>query len=137
MNNTVTLTAKPRPGYQFVYWLGDVSDPTSNHTTVYLNAPKIIVAVFERTEYELKIEVTHGIPGSTRGGIRPSTADYSRRGGGDGGGGGNDQPKPPPPPPPEPPKHDPDIPVPVPEPATVLLLAVGSFFAFAGRRPRK
>jgi len=25
----VTLTAVPKPGYKFLYWLGDVSDPTA------------------------------------------------------------------------------------------------------------
>ncbi len=48
----VTLTAIPRPGYQFIYWLGDVSDSTANSTIVYLDAPKIVLAVFEQSEYE-------------------------------------------------------------------------------------
>ena len=47
----VTLTAIAKPGYQFVYWLGDVRDSTSNNTTVYLDGPKIIIAVFERARY--------------------------------------------------------------------------------------
>lgn len=51
-NAKITLTAVPKPGYQFVYWLGDVRDPMASSTTVYLDAPKIIVAIFERTEYE-------------------------------------------------------------------------------------
>jgi hypothetical protein len=52
-NGAVTVTATPKPGYQFVYWLGDVAEPTSNSTVISLDAPKIVVAVFQRSEYEL------------------------------------------------------------------------------------
>ena len=52
VNSNVTLTATPKPGYQFVYWLGDVSDPTGQSTVATLDGPKIIVAVFERIQYE-------------------------------------------------------------------------------------
>jgi len=51
-NKTITLTAVPKPGYHFVYWLGDVSEPTSNNTAVTLNAPKLIIAVFTRNRFE-------------------------------------------------------------------------------------
>ena len=132
---SVTLTAVPQAGYHFVYWLGDVSDPTSNRTIVYLDAPKIVIAVFERTVYAVVEMAAESIPGGFWGGMMAGAADYSRRGGG---GGGDEPRKPEPPPqPPEPPKHDPEIPVPVPEPATVVLLAIGGFIAFAGRRPKK
>ena len=138
-HTSVTLLAVPQPGYQFVYWLGDVSDPTSNRTTVYLDAPKIVVAVFERTEYELEgvVEMAQSIPGGLRGGLMVGAADYARRGGG--GGGGGKKPNGPIPPSPKPPEQEPspEVPVPVPEPATVVLLAIGSFLAFAGRRPKK
>jgi len=136
----VTLTAVPNPGYQFVYWLGDVRDATANTTIAYLDSPKIIIAVFERAEYELLPEEIE--PKSmARGGLRRSAADYVRRGGGGGGGRrprkwrwpewpeeeeeeedfpapeeGNDFPTPP---------QDEDFPVPIPEPATGILLAVG------------
>lgn len=144
LNSSVTLTAIPKPGYQFVYWLGDVSEPTLNRTTAYLNAPKIIVAVFERAEFELEglVETGQGIPGGFGGGMRASARDYSRQG--YSGGGGR---KPsvrerapvrrPTPKPPQPPLPPPEIPVPIPEPATVVLLAVGSYLALAGRRLRK
>ena len=52
LNHVVTLTASAKPGYQFVYWLGDVTEPTSNQTTMLLDGPKIVVAVFERSEFE-------------------------------------------------------------------------------------
>ncbi len=138
-NTIVTLTAVPRAGYQFVYWLGDVSDPTLNRTTAYLDAPKIIIAIFERAEFELEgvTETAQSIPGGYWGGLRRSAADYSRQGYR---GGGGSQPSirraPSKPPEPEPPLPQ-DIPVPIPEPATVVLLAVGSYLAFARRRSKK
>ena len=138
LNTSVTLTATPLPGYQFVYWLGDVSDPTLNRTIAYLNSPKIIVAIFERAEYELEgmVEAGQGIPGGFRGRLRASTADYSRRGYR---GGGARRPSTSRvwPKLPEPPLPPPEVPVPVPEPATMVLFAVGSFLALAGRRLRK
>jgi hypothetical protein len=129
-NTEVILTAAPRPGYKFSYWLGDVSDPSAVSTMVYLDKPKIIVAVFEQSAY--------GMP----------TIEKSYSGGGGGGGGGSGfvnasvafgqagkissvsggvkqktnkvgYPK---------------IEV-VPEPATVVLLIMGSVFAFTRRRP--
>jgi len=133
LDKEVTLTAVPNPGYQFVYWLGDVSDSTANTTITYLDAPKIIIAVFERAEYELLLVEIE--PKSTPyGGLRRSAADYARGGGGGGGGRrprkwrwpewpeeeeeeeGNDFPTPP---------QGEDFPVPIPEPATGILLAVG------------
>lgn len=138
LNARITLTAVPQPGYQFVYWLGDVSDPTLKQTTAYLNAPKIIVAVFERTEYELEgeAELFQSIPGGFRGRLRAGAADYSRQGFS---GGGRRKPAGPParPPAPEPPIPPGEIPVPIPEPATVILLGLGGFLALAGRRPKK
>ena len=154
----VTLTAVPKPGYQFVYWLGDVSDPTASTTIAYLDAPKIIVAVFERIEYEFLIpaELTK-TAGSGGGGLRRHTGDYAR-----GGGGGAVKRKTQrpwaPPQPPEPPEPEPtdipivpgenesdlpvsdipesDFPVPVPEPATVILLGLGTLFASTRARKK-
>jgi len=51
LNSEVVLTATANPGYEFIYWLGDVSDPTANRTIAYLNKPKIIIAIFAPTEY--------------------------------------------------------------------------------------
>jgi len=142
LNASVTLQAIPQPGYQFVFWLGDVSDTTSNRTTVYLDAPKIVVAVFEQTEYALErtgyaigelVETTQSIPGDLRGGLMVGAADYARQGAVSAADGirtslssvvkAT--------------KTSDEIPVSVPEPATVVLLAVGGFLAFAGRRPKK
>ena len=131
----VTLTAVPEPGYQFVYWLGDVSDPTANSTVVYLDAPKIVIAVFEQAEYEFLVieEGPLGSYGAPGGGLFVSAADYSRVAYAGGGGrrldgwtptDGLDK------------VSDP-LPVPVPEPATAVLLVLGGLLAFAGRARKK
>jgi hypothetical protein len=149
LHSAVTLTATPKPGYQFLYWLGDVSDPTSSNTIVLLDAPKIIIAVFEQTEFELAaVEmVPQNSPvggafftgvGLGRGGIaaggarRPDEFRLSR---------------PTPPEPPEPPdfpvpEPGDDFPVPVPEPATAVLFAGGILLmrirsTVCGKRRRK
>lgn len=56
LNSEVTLTAVPKPGYKFTYWMGDVSDQAATSTVVYLDKPKIIVAIFEQTEYSVQSE---------------------------------------------------------------------------------
>ena len=146
LNAEVTLTAIPKPGYQFVYWLGDVSDPTASSSVVYLDTPKIVIAVFEQVKYEFLVveEMAQSSPGG--GGLRRSAGDYSRQGGG---GGGRKRPhklRRPSPYEPEEPQDFPvpeegeanDFPVPeIPEPATVILLTLGSLLAFAKRTPKK
>ena len=139
----VTLTAVPKPGYHFVYWLGDVSDPTANSTIVYLDAPKIVIAVFERVEYDFLV-AEEGSQSSPVGGLVGSAGDYARGGGG---GGIGRRPSPPswPSPPPAPEKDFPvppegndfPVPEPIPEPATGILLVLGSLFALARRRAGK
>lgn len=79
LNTDVTLTAVPRPGYQFIYWLGDVSDPTANRTVVYLDAPKIVVAIFERAEYKF-LDVQERAQSAPGGGLFAGAADYARQG---------------------------------------------------------
>jgi len=156
-NTKVTLTAIPEPGYQFVYWLGDVSDPRAMSTIVYLDAPKIVIAIFERIGYEDEREllivnggVASGSSGAGGGGrLRRSAADYSRQG--YGGSGRRWPPRqrwPELPEPPEPPEEEQedfpvpedgnDFPVPSsPEPATGILLALGSLFTLTRRRTKK
>jgi hypothetical protein len=121
----VTLTAVPKTGWQFVCWLGEVSDATTPTTTAFIDSPKIIIAVFTRVAYEFLV----GEPGATSSpnqyliptaptpytGIEEAESKY---------------PTPPSPPtPPTPPTPTP-FPVPAPEPATVVLLAIGSICAF-------
>jgi hypothetical protein len=133
----VTLTATPKPGYQFVYWLGNVTDATTGTTMVFLDSPKIVIAVFERSKFEMVGLEDDYMVGSEGG-------DGLVRGGGEGdtsleqAGGGRR--------PPEfhPPKPNQDVPVPkdngesnppvpVPEPATITLLFAG-FLMFSNRR---
>ena len=49
-DSEITLTANPKPGYRFVRWLGDVSDPAANSTIVHLDEPKVVIAVFGQVE---------------------------------------------------------------------------------------
>jgi hypothetical protein len=133
MDSVITLKAVANPGYQFVYWAGDVTEPTAGTTIVNLDGPKIVIAVFERSKFEI-IEAEEPPQFSVSGGglyrsrvergsnasgtivYRPPSFHF---------------PKPPHKPPapegtdlPVPEGNDP--PVPVPEPATILLLAGGT-----------
>ncbi|UCE99236.1 MAG: PEP-CTERM sorting domain-containing protein [Planctomycetota bacterium] len=81
----ITLTAVPQPGYQFICWLGDVGDSMAGTTTIYLDAPKIVIAVFEQAQFEFAVftERSQSAPG---GGLFYSAGDYSNQGfGGPGG----------------------------------------------------
>ena len=137
----VTLRAFPNPGYQFVYWIGDVSDVTSPGTVVYLDTPKIVIAVFERTRYEFIDTFERAQISVGRGGLLPSPPDYARTGASPIG--GRRPPKFEWPPMPEPPdfpvpgEGEPEFPVPggadendfpgpIPEPATILLVSYGA-----------
>jgi hypothetical protein len=145
----VVLTAVPKSGYQFVYWLGDVSDSAASSTITYLTSPKIIIAVFERVKYEfLDMEgETENAPG---GGHLIGSREEGG-GGGFGGGGGPrpHQPHAPSTPPEEPeekegefpvPKEGNDFPVPeepIPEPATGILLVLGSLAVLTKHKTKK
>jgi len=146
-NSEIALTAIAKPGYQFVCWLGDVSDPKASSTVAYINGPKIIVALFERTDYEdlLPRASASGGGGSGASG-EASGGSFSDVGNQTGlmigGGGGTPKvllPATPSLPVPidldklfvEPPTFlAPASDEPVPEPATGILLALGSLFTF-------
>ncbi|MFA6175194.1 MAG: PEP-CTERM sorting domain-containing protein, partial [Phycisphaerae bacterium] len=108
INQTVTLNTVPKKGYKFVYWLGDVSDPSANRTTMSVDGPKIIIAVFTRDSYELPSANAAICQGPE--GLFPRHDELG------------DMPSIPSPPD-EP--DDPDDPPPVPEPGTMILLSAG------------
>ncbi len=130
LNSEVTLTAVPKPGYQFVYWLGDVSDPGATSTVVYLDKPKIIIAVFEQAEYGVLAGEVGPSCGGGGGGLVTTIANYGQTGSMSSGAGGRKQKL-----------HKPVVVYPkgnevIPEPATGVLLVLGSLFAFARRRTK-
>jgi len=136
-NSEITLTANPKPGYQFVHWLGEVSDPTASKTVVYLNTPKVIIAVFEQTEDGDSMEkesLSAGGGGAFGSSLSPTAVDLSRPGGlSAGGGGGSVKPQP---------RTviyvlDDEKTPEVPEPATGVLLVLGGLFAIARRGARR
>ena len=152
-NSEVTLTANPKPGYQFVCWLGDVSDPKSNTTVAYINGPKIIIALFERNDGEDLLPMVNSSGGGGGGGSTGlagggSTADYANPSGLMSGGGKSVKPKIFSPEPQiipwsndlenpstflAPVEEDPVVP----EPATGILLALGSLLTLTRYRAKK
>lgn len=131
LHTDVTLTAVPRPGYQFIYWLGDVSDPTANRTVVSLDAPKIVIAIFERAEFEF-IDVQERAQSAPGGGLFASAADFGRQAFSGGGGRRQNGQRPPG----NGPEDDNGFPVPVPEPATVCLMGLGGLSLLRRRHGR-
>lgn len=134
LNDSVTLTALPKTGYRFVCWLGDVGNPTANSTTILVDAPKIVIAVFEREEFEALSE--EGALLAPARGYTALRASPSRIRAGAGISPGEpkiyDTPDYPGPKPPD--KPD-DFPIPdVPEPATILILGLGAFGVLSARR---
>ena len=140
IDETVILKAVPNPGYQFVYWLGDVVDATSSKTETSVDSPKIIVAVFERVAFDFRVAAkpVHINLGPPR--LIPNFGQPGGAGGGGaggrrrGGGGFEEQPlvieeEP------IPDENDP-FPVPdeVPEPATVMLLGLGSMLMLKNKK---
>jgi hypothetical protein len=116
----VTLVATPKPGYRFVYWLGDVSDETSNNTTAQLDNPKIIIAVYEREEYAFLEETSFVVQGAAAADRMTAAPQAS----------GKDLPSV------DPNPDDPDDPKPTPEPVTGLLFALGGLMV-ARRKAKK
>jgi hypothetical protein len=145
-DSIVTLRAVANPGYQFVYWVGDVIEPSASTTTVNLDGPKIVIAIFERSKFEIIEAEQPPQLSASRGGLYPSRVER----------GSNTSgvvvyrppsfhlPKPPHKPPvpegsdlPVPEGNDPPVPDnQIPEPATILLLA-GGMFALNKRCPNR
>lgn len=117
------LTAVPRTGFRFLYWVGDVGQIDTTETTVEMSGPKLVVAVFVRERFEDMLPAgvisgpatggTYASSGPSAGGRGYGTANGYR----DFGGFST----------PTPPEDDNSTLVPeVPEPATMLLLATGA-----------
>jgi len=116
IGNSVPLVAVPKRGYRFLYWLGDVGQTDRTRTSVRMDSPKLVVAVFEREQFEDLLG--SGIPqGASYGGLHPSPQPSS--------GGSISPPNWTP---------DPDPKPPIPEPMSILLLGLG---ALAVGRMRK
>ena len=149
IGQTITLTAAPRQGYRFLYWLGDVSALSLLETTVRLDSPKLVIAVFERNSFEDLSDVEL-INGTSVGGLHGNPASV---GSGSGISGGsypiasypsfNSTPAEPT----ENPESD-DFPVPeedfpvpedqpIPEPATILMFGIGTWLIRTPRRKYK
>jgi uncharacterized membrane protein YgcG len=147
LHSEVTLTAVARPGYEFAYWLGEVADPTASRTIACIDKPKIIIAVFRESEYQISLLTRGRANRSSSGGASASGETFSSAGdiiqpkGSFSSGGGStsrgsgtkaEDIGPEPPNPPEPPTPEPSVP----EPATCLLLLAGSAL-FLPRRHTK
>jgi len=118
-NSVVTISAEPQAGYQFAFWLGDVSDPKAPTTTVHVNSPKVLVAVFRPADTKRLRDENGGTGGGGGGfgpgGAMPSVMDLTTPGYALSLGGAV--------------RPDPEIrimPVVTPEPATIALLALGA-----------
>ena len=157
IGQTVALSAVPKQGYQFLYWLGDVSSTGGPDTTVSVDSPKLVVAVFSREDFDEELPgagIADGQYGAGGGrGYNPiqSPASINAPRVFSDGSSRRFIPEPPPIDPddddiPVPGDND-DIPVPgdndvpesatieeVPEPATVLLLGLGSSVFLKRRR---
>jgi hypothetical protein len=133
----VTLKATPKPGYQFVCWLGNVTNASSGSTSVMLDSPKIVIAVFERSKFDVLAENDYIDTGGGGGGLVRSAglSDSSLEQ-------AVSATNPPgshhqhiPHNPPVPPDNGETEPPAVPEPATITLFLSG-FFILANRRNR-
>jgi hypothetical protein len=140
-DSRVNLSAVPNQGFQFVYWLGDVIEPAKENTLAMLDGPKIIVAVFEKSNFPFASEEQFAAfsPGSDGGGFR-SAADFRT-----GVGGGIIRSRrrliaaqqPPPSDDGDEDEEEPELPVPeVPEPATGGMLLLGTIMLLKRRKQR-
>jgi hypothetical protein len=125
-NAVVTVSAEAQPGYRFACWIGDVRDPKAKRTTVYLNSPKVVVAVFQPTSDDAPPErLSFGGGGGGSSALSRSLVDLSAPSISPGGA-----------PKVEKSKTPTIVVVPTPEPSTVLLLGLGAV-VLRRRRPRR
>jgi len=130
---SITLVTAPKAGYRFVGWLGDVRDPSANRTSLVVDGPKIIIAVFERDQYAFEEKAPQISVGPEA--LFPNNQSY----GGDLGSGiikTDDTDDPDYPDNPDEPKNY-DPPVPTPEPTTMALFGTGLWLANKRRNDSK
>ena len=125
----VTLVATPKPGYQFVYWMGNVTNAATGTTMVFLDSPKMVIAVFERNKFETVGLENDYMGGSGSGGglIRSASESYAGISGDVSSvsdSSSNDSTE----------DEEGDVPVPVPEPVTVALFSAGFLMLAKSRR---
>ena len=128
-DESILVRAKPKQGYRFLYWLGDVADSSALQTSVLMDKAKMVVAVYERDKFSQPISVEAELPeigtyAPGGGGGRSSTPISPRRAAGGSSGGGSRK---------NPSYTTPTV-NPVPEPMTVLLLASGGLMMRRYRR---
>ncbi|MGH2271012.1 InlB B-repeat-containing protein [Anaerohalosphaeraceae bacterium U12dextr] len=78
IGDQVKVVAVPSTGYRFLYWIGDVGEVGTAQTFVRMDSPKLVVAVFEREQFDKLPEV--GIVGgasSNNGGLIKSPSSPS------------------------------------------------------------
>lgn len=76
IGDQIKVVAVPSAGYRFLYWIGDVGEVGTAQTTVQMNSPKLVVAVFEREQFEDLPDVILG-GGSSAGGLHASSGSSS------------------------------------------------------------
>jgi hypothetical protein len=57
IGDQVKVVAVPSTGYRFLYWIGDVGEVGTAQTFVRMDSPKLVVAVFEREQFDKLPEV--------------------------------------------------------------------------------
>ncbi|MBN2513510.1 MAG: PEP-CTERM sorting domain-containing protein [Sedimentisphaerales bacterium] len=78
IGDQVKVVAVPSTGYRFLYWIGDVGEMGTAQTFVRMDSPKLVVAVFEREQFEKlpEVGIVGGAP-SNSGGLVGSASSSS------------------------------------------------------------